>query len=37
LLQDGAALYLSYGDKENKKDRTALPERLKLDAKGANQ
>ena len=37
LLQDGAALYVSYGDKENKKDRTALPERLKLNAKGANQ
>jgi hypothetical protein len=34
LLRDGAALYLSYGDKENKKDRTALPEKLKLDAKG---
>ena len=37
LLQDGAAIYLSYGDKENLKDRTALPERLKLDAKGTNQ
>jgi hypothetical protein len=37
LLRDGAPLYLSYGDKETLKDRTALPERLKLDAKGANQ
>lgn len=37
LLQDGAALYVSYGNKENKQDRAALPERLKLDAKGTNQ
>lgn len=34
LLRDGATIYLSYGDKENKTDRTALPEKLKLDAKG---
>ena len=33
-LRDGATLYLSYGDKENKKERTALPEKLKLDSKG---
>ena len=33
-LREGATLYLSYGDKENKKDRTALPEKLKLEAKG---
>jgi hypothetical protein len=33
-LKDGATLYLSYGDKENKKERAALPEKLKLDAKG---
>jgi hypothetical protein len=33
-LRDGASLYLSYGDKENKKERTALPEKLKLDTKG---
>jgi hypothetical protein len=37
LLREGAAIYLSYGDKENLKDRAALPERLKLDAKGTNQ
>jgi hypothetical protein len=38
LLREGATLYLSYGDKENKKDRTALPEKLKLGAnKGGNQ
>lgn len=30
LLREGATLYLSYGDKENKKDRVALPEKLKL-------
>ncbi len=34
LLRDGATIALSYGDKENKKDRTALPEKLKLDTKG---
>jgi hypothetical protein len=33
-LRNGATLYLSYGDKENKKERTALPEKLKLEAKG---
>ena len=33
-LRNGATLYLSYGDKENKKERTALPEKLKLQAKG---
>jgi hypothetical protein len=33
-LKDGATLYLSYGDKENKKERAALPEKLKLDSKG---
>lgn len=38
LVREGATLFLSYGDKENKKDRTALPEKLKLGAKkGANQ
>ena len=37
LLRDGAVVYLSYGDKENKEGRTALPERLRLDAKGVNQ
>ena len=30
LLAEGATLYLSYGDKENKADRVALPEKLKL-------
>jgi hypothetical protein len=34
VLKDGATLYLSYGDKENKKERAALPEKLKLDSKG---
>ena len=38
LIREGATFYLSYGDKENKKDRTALPEKLKLGtAKGGNQ
>ncbi|MDT5270829.1 MAG: hypothetical protein QOH49_3015 [Acidobacteriota bacterium] len=38
LLHEGATLYVSYGDKENKQDRTALPEKLKLNAnKGGNQ
>jgi hypothetical protein len=38
LVREGATLYLSYGDKENKSDRTALPEKLKLGAnKGGNQ
>jgi len=38
LVHDGATLYLSYGDKENKQDRSALPEKLKLGAaKGGNQ
>ncbi|MBV9211399.1 MAG: hypothetical protein JOZ52_12250 [Acidobacteria bacterium] len=30
LLRDGATLYLSYGDKEDKTGRVALPEKLKL-------
>jgi hypothetical protein len=34
VLRDGATISLSYGDKENKKERTPLPEKLKLDAKG---
>jgi hypothetical protein len=34
-LREGATIYLSYGDKENKEDRTALPEKLTLSlAKG---
>jgi hypothetical protein len=33
LLREGATLYVSYGDKENKEGRTALPEKLKLGAK----
>jgi hypothetical protein len=38
LLREGATLYVSYGDKENKEGRTALPEKLKLNAnKGGNQ
>lgn len=37
LLREGATLYLSYGDKENKEDRAALPERLKLEAKEENR
>ena len=38
LLVEGATLYLSYGDKENKEDRTALPEKLTLGGpKGGNQ
>ncbi|MFL6334257.1 MAG: hypothetical protein ACJ754_13165 [Pyrinomonadaceae bacterium] len=38
LLREGATLYVSYGDKENKDGRTALPEKLKLNAnKGGNQ
>jgi hypothetical protein len=37
-LKEGATIYLSYGDKQNKEDRTALPEKLKLNgAKGGNQ
>ncbi|HEV2860073.1 MAG TPA: hypothetical protein VGX48_03635 [Pyrinomonadaceae bacterium] len=36
LLREGATIYLSYGDKENKHDRTALPKKLTL-AKGGNQ
>ena len=31
LLRDGATLYLSYGDKEEKKDRVALTVKLKLE------
>jgi hypothetical protein len=34
VLRDGATIYLSYGDKENKKERTPLAEKLKLDTKG---
>jgi hypothetical protein len=30
LLNEGATLYLSYGDKEEKAHRVALPEKLKL-------
>ena len=30
LFRDGAVLYLSYGDKEKKEGRTALPDKLKL-------
>ena len=38
LIREGATLYLSYGDKENKSERTALPEKLKLGAnKGGNR
>ena len=38
LIREGATLYISYGDKENKKDRTALPEKLTLGAnKGGNR
>lgn len=38
LVREGATLYLSYGDKENKHDRSALPEKLKLGAnKGGNR
>ena len=38
LLAEGATIYLSYGDKKNKEDRSALPEKLKLNgAKGGNQ
>jgi hypothetical protein len=37
-LAEGATIYLSYGDKKNKEDRTALPEKLKFNgAKGVNQ
>ena len=37
-LVEGATIYLSYGDKQNKEDRTPLPEKLKLNgAKGDNQ
>ena len=30
LINEGATLYLSYGDKEDKEHRVALPEKLKL-------
>jgi hypothetical protein len=30
LLEEGATVYLSYGDKEDKTNRVALPEKLKL-------
>ena len=30
VLVEGATLYLSYGDKTNKEDRTAVPEKLTL-------
>ena len=37
-LAEGATIYLSYGDKKNKEDRAALPEKLKLNGtKGGNQ
>ncbi|HEX8117821.1 MAG TPA: hypothetical protein VF521_11165 [Pyrinomonadaceae bacterium] len=32
LLKEGATLYVSYGNKESKEGRTALPEKLKLNA-----
>lgn len=38
VLTEGATIYLSYGDKKNKEDRTAVPETLKLNgAKGDRQ
>jgi hypothetical protein len=38
LFVEGATLYLSYGDKQSKEDRTALPEKLSLGGpKGGNQ
>lgn len=37
LLRDGASLYLSYGDKKSREKRTALPEKLKLGAKGVKR
>jgi hypothetical protein len=39
VLAEGATIYLSYGDKKNKEDRTPLPEKLKLGgaAKGGNR
>ena len=38
LVREGATIYLSYGDKETKNDRSALPEKLRLGAgKGGNQ
>jgi hypothetical protein len=37
LLRDGATIYLSYGDKENKEGRTALPQKLKLSAPEGGQ
>ncbi|HYO63100.1 MAG TPA: hypothetical protein VER08_05525 [Pyrinomonadaceae bacterium] len=38
LLREGASLYLSYGSKEDKDDRTRLPERLTLAGpKGGRQ
>lgn len=38
LLREGASLYLSYGSKEEKEDRTRLPETLALDGpKGGRQ
>lgn len=30
LLREGASIYLSYGDRENRKERVALPEKLTL-------
>ncbi|HEV2764381.1 MAG TPA: hypothetical protein VGV38_15480 [Pyrinomonadaceae bacterium] len=38
VLREGASLYLSYGSKEDKEDRTRLPEKLALDGpKGGRQ
>jgi hypothetical protein len=38
LLREGATIFLSYGDKEDKTDRVAVPEKLKLDGpKGGNK
>jgi hypothetical protein len=37
-IVEGASIFLSYGDKKNKEDRVALPEKLKLSsAKGGRQ
>jgi hypothetical protein len=35
LLREGASIYLSYGQKEEKEGRVALPEKLKLKAGGS--
>jgi hypothetical protein len=33
LLREGASIYLSYGDKEDKEDRVELPEKLSLNGR----